>query len=94
MQVVRCNIQNCGFRSASGFCLNRVICINEQGICKYLTKPGWDRVPQPWEKSTYIPPEQLNKIETIGVKDSHDEGISEGDAGIPDPLRNDVERDE
>ena len=39
---VRCAIQNCGYCSNSGFCLNRVVGINEQGMCNYLTKPGWN----------------------------------------------------
>lgn len=54
MQTVICGFKGCGFCSQSGFCLNRLVVINEQGVCKYLTKPGWDRVPEDFEKSTYI----------------------------------------
>lgn len=43
MQNVICGIRNCGYCSASGFCLNRLVVINEQGVCKWLTKPGWDQ---------------------------------------------------
>lgn len=43
MQNVICGIRNCGYCSASGFCLNRLVVINEQGVCNWLTKPGWDQ---------------------------------------------------
>ena len=58
MQTVICNFKGCGFCSQSGFCLNRLLVINEQGVCKYLTKPGWERVPEDFEKSTYVKPEE------------------------------------
>ena len=43
MQNVFCSVRNCGFNSSSGFCLNRLVVINEQGVCKYLTKEGWEQ---------------------------------------------------
>ncbi len=49
MQTVICKVRNCGFCSQNGFCLNRLTVINEQGVCKYLTKPGWDnKVDEKW----------------------------------------------
>ena len=43
MQNVICKVRNCGYCSASGFCLNRLVVINEQGVCNWLTKPGWNQ---------------------------------------------------
>lgn len=40
MTIVRCGISQCSFNK-EGDCLNRVIRINENGVCKYLTKDGW-----------------------------------------------------
>ena len=42
MQTVYCLVRNCGYCGSNGFCLNRLTVINEQGVCKYLTKPGWE----------------------------------------------------
>ena len=61
MQVVVCKFQGCGFRSVSGFCMKRVLCVNEQGVCSYLTKQGWDKEVNPWEKSNWMLPEQEKK---------------------------------
>ena len=47
MQVVYCKVKNCGFHGSNGFCLNRLTVINEQGICKYLTKPDWNKPVDP-----------------------------------------------
>lgn len=69
MQIVVCKIQKCGFRSVNGFCMKRVIAINEQGICKYLTKQGWDREVEPFEKYTWRPPEEEQKKELIEEKE-------------------------
>lgn len=41
MQNVICQIKSCGYCSVNGFCLNRLVVINEQGVCNWLTKPGW-----------------------------------------------------
>lgn len=76
MQTVYCKVTNCGFRSQSGFCLNRLTVINEQGVCKYITKPGWDKkVDEKWF-NTYTPPveseekeEKLLKTKTEGKEE-------------------------
>lgn len=53
MQSVVCKIEACPYRSKNGFCLNRVVAINEQGICSHLTKARWQE-PIPDEyKSNY-----------------------------------------
>lgn len=59
MQNVVCKFNNCGFCSSNGFCLNRLVVINEQGLCQYLTRAGWDRKVQKWEKQNYFPKEWL-----------------------------------
>lgn len=43
MQNIICAVRDCGFCSTSGFCLNRLVTINSQGVCNRLTKPGWER---------------------------------------------------
>ena len=54
MQVVICKIEACPYRSKNGFCLNRVIQINEQGICNHLTKARWqEKIPDEY-KSNYV----------------------------------------
>lgn len=53
---IRCKLQNCGYCSNSGFCLNRLVVINEQGVCEYLTKPGWDQQIEDRFKSNYQSP--------------------------------------
>lgn len=58
MQTVICKVRNCGFCSQHGFCLNRLTVINEQGVCKYLTTPGWDQPVEDYLKNTYTPPEK------------------------------------
>ena len=89
MQVVVCKIQNCGFRSANGFCLNRVVCITEQGVCKYLTKEGWDRQVEEFEKSTWRPheftPEEEIAIEQIEEMLKDDERTEES-SGVSDQM--------
>ena len=42
MQYIICKIKDCGFCSQNGFCLNRLLVINEQGVCDWVTKPGWN----------------------------------------------------
>ena len=68
MQIVLCKIEKCGFRSVNGFCLKRTLTIDQNGNCKYLTKPGWDRVVEDFEKSTWFPPEEKEAIERIEEK--------------------------
>lgn len=54
MQVVYCKVKNCGYCGKSGFCLNRLTAINEQGVCEYLTKPGWDQpIDKKWFNTNY-----------------------------------------
>ena len=43
MQVVVCKIKNCGFHGEHDFCLNRLVTINEQGVCRHLTRNGWEQ---------------------------------------------------
>ena len=43
MQNIICSIGQCGFHGASGFCQKRVVKINDQGVCNWLTKPGWEQ---------------------------------------------------
>ena len=49
MQTVYCLVRNCGYCGSNGFCLNRLTVINEQGVCKYLTKAAWEnKVDEKW----------------------------------------------
>lgn len=68
MQIVTCKIEKCGFRSVNGFCLKRTLTIDQNGSCKYLTKPGWDRVIEDFEKNIWFPPEEKETIERIEEK--------------------------
>lgn len=43
MQNVVCKFEKCGSRSKSGFCLNRMVVITEQGQCERLLRQGWDK---------------------------------------------------
>ena len=59
LATIKCEFQGCGYRSKSGFCLNRLTVISDQGVCKYLTKPGWQNpIEEEWKKNTYIPPRE------------------------------------
>ena len=70
MQNVFCSIRNCGFNSSSGFCLNRLVVINEQGVCKYLTKEGWEQEVKKQFKSNFNPwQEQEEEEKRITVSD-------------------------
>ena len=65
MQTVYCMVRNCGYCGSNGFCLNRLTVINEQGMCKYLTKPGWEeRIEEKWFNN-YTPPEEQENAETL-----------------------------
>lgn len=73
---VRCKIQNCGYCSNSGFCLNRLVVINEQGVCKYLTKADWEQKIEDRFKDNYFEEKTIERkeIETRApVKDDFDE---------------------
>ena len=69
MQNVFCSIRNCGFNSSSGFCLNRLVVINEQGVCKYLTKEGWEQEVSKQFKSNFNPWQEQEKEEKITISD-------------------------
>lgn len=55
MQNVICAIRNCGYCSENGFCLNRVVRIDEQGMCSWLRKQGWNQQIEKKYKSSYNP---------------------------------------
>ena len=78
MNTVVCKFQGCGFRSKSGFCLNRLLMINNQGVCEYLTKPGWDQpVTEDYLKSTYRPPRkdwEEQKEEILMIEEQEKKG--------------------
>ena len=65
IQTIICNVRGCGFCSENGFCLNRLTVITDQGICKYITKPGWDRKVDEEEKNTGVFVEEKEEIELI-----------------------------
>ena len=71
LQTIRCKFQGCGYCSKSGFCLNRLTVINDQGVCEYLTKPGWDQqIKEDWMKNTYVPPiEEEEEEETLAIEE-------------------------
>lgn len=62
---VRCAFQKCGYCSDNGFCLNRLVVISDQGVCTYLTKPGWDQQIEERFKNTYFPPDFFNTREPV-----------------------------
>ena len=43
MQVVVCYVKGCGFHGEHNTCLNRLVVVNDQGVCNYVTRPGLDR---------------------------------------------------
>lgn len=57
-QEVICKISQCPYRSSSGFCLNRLVVINEQGVCQHLTKSSWQEPIEEKYKSNYKPIEK------------------------------------
>lgn len=65
MQQIICYVDKCGYHGKSGFCLNKLTVINDQGVCKYLTKPGWDQKVEDWMKNTYREPKEEKERETI-----------------------------
>ena len=69
MQNVFCSIRNCGFNSSSGFCLNRLVVINEQGVCKYLTKEGWEQEVNKQFKSNFNPWQEQEEEKKITIAD-------------------------
>ena len=75
MQTVICKVQQCGYCSVNGFCLNRLTVINEQGLCKYLTYPGWEKPVEDWMKNTYVRPEDA----AVGIEQNDTQLEEEGD---------------
>lgn len=76
MQNVICAIKDCGYCSVNGFCLNRVVRINEQGVCNFLTKQGWNQQIEEEYKSVYNPWKNAGPVQTsaqIGAKEEEDE---------------------
>ena len=65
LQTVVCKVKNCGYYSQSGFCLNRLTVINPQGVCDYLTKPGWDKPVDYRFKNTYKHWEHAEAVDRI-----------------------------
>lgn len=57
-QEVICKNSQCPYRSNSGFCLNRLVVINEQGVCQHLTRRDWHEPIEEKYKSNYRPPEE------------------------------------
>ncbi len=53
MQTIVCEVKDCGFRSKNGFCLNRVVVINQRGMCNYICiQPNWNKPAQQEQKIT------------------------------------------
>ena len=61
MQQVVCDFIRCAYRSQSGFCLNRLVKITEQGQCERLLKAGWQEKKEDWQLSTFNPWEVVDK---------------------------------
>lgn len=80
MQQVVCNFIRCAYRSQSGFCLNRLVKITEQGQCERLLKAGWQEKKEDWQLSTFNPwrepdegtPEIEEKEKQGQIKDGKD----------------------
>lgn len=69
---VRCAIRNCGYCSENNFCLNRVVAINEQGVCNYLTKPGWNEPVEDRFKDNYTREPVQSQIEPEPATNSYE----------------------
>ena len=69
MQNVFCSVRDCGFNSDSGFCLNRLVVINQQGVCKRLTKEGWNQEVSKQFKSSFNPWQEQEKEKKVTVAD-------------------------
>ena len=69
MQNIVCAIERCGYRSKSGFCLNRLVSITIEGQCSTLLKRGWNQKKEDWELSTYQPREPDQCAMEIGTKE-------------------------
>lgn len=60
VQQIVCYVDKCGYHGKNGFCLNKLTVINDQGVCKYLTRSGWDQKVEDWMKNTYREPKEEN----------------------------------
>lgn len=69
MQYIVCRVKDCAFCSQNGFCLNRMLVINEQGVCDWVIKPGWDKSVQEIMKSNYKPREPVQRIPEASVEE-------------------------
>ena len=90
-QMIICKVPNCAYRSKSGFCLNRLTVINEQGVCNWLTKPGWDQqIREEWRKNTWRPVQEEEKEEEpLLLEESQEKRIT-----VEDLLKGDSEDSE
>ena len=78
MQNVICQVKNCGYCSRSGFCLNRLVVINKQGVCNWLTKPGWERpIEEKYKSNAGV---RLNPAESSNEEGQDLDKIQEGPA--------------
>ena len=73
MQQVVCDLIRCAYRSQSGFYLNRLVKITEQGQCERLLKAGWQEKKENWQLSTFNPWE----VETVREPDEGTPEIEE-----------------
>lgn len=68
MQTVVCEVQNCGYRSKHGFCLNKLTVISKDGVCKHLKSKNWWAPVDQKDKNTYKEPKNNQGQGSIGVK--------------------------
>ena len=73
MQNIVCSIGQCGFHGASGFCQKRVVKINDQGVCNWLTKPGWEQQIESKYKHGYKAREPVQTPAEIGTNKDQDQ---------------------
>ena len=80
IQTVICKIPQCPFRSESGYCLNRLTIVNENGVCQHLTRPDWQNAIDKKYMNNYRPP--VNQIEdNAGVGDNQEGSEVEEERG-------------
>lgn len=74
-QTIVCKVKQCGFCSSSGFCLSKLTVINENGVCKYLTRPDWKSPVEDRWKNIYKEPRQ--PVEKLEVEEKEGENEQE-----------------
>lgn len=79
MQQIICKINQCPFRSGSGFCLNRLVVINENGVCNWITKHNINQRVYDWQKSTWK--ETIEKTEKTQLLEETKEGEEDDESG-------------